>query len=671
MKTHFLIYVLTALFCINSQNATAQQGFGTSQPDKSSVVDMESNRRGLLIPRLSLTKTTVATPVVEPAQSLMVYNVATTNDVVPGYYFWNNDRWERFVVQEDIEALDISGDVIGGLGTTKVVAIQGVNVSEIKPTIEGQALIFNGTEWEAGIVEVEKKPLTTDGIIVIGDSDSDLRTSESTLLSATNLSIKNESITTTQIKDGTIELIDLAEGDGNTILGTDEAGELGWYPKRQFTGNWMVQDSSYYATNSNQDIVHYGGVAIGGYKSGKGVKLDVFGSFRAGHSEVGSEEVGTNSISLGDLSAATHINSIAIGKGASARNWESIAIGGGVNGYASGSSSISIGQSSRSVGFYSISIGNDVESLGDMSMAMGVGTIASTIEETVMGRYNAIRTGDSSAFPVGTDALFQIGNGTDKESGVNNALTILKNGKVGIGIDGAEDAAKPTEILDIGKGNVRIRDLYENISIDENDALVVVDSTGVLKILPDNSEEDPEEGPEMFKMLSRFMNKSKKSNNLSVIEGLKDSNSEEYNGDNGVGNYRMVVADEHGTLKQIKASMPKFFSPPAMIFPTNTAQIVDRQFVDEINGTFTVDLYKAYSNQFGLTNKARSASNSSRTTSLPILPADELDYYITDFDNNVFSNVSVSDDGKLTYNISESIDTISGSSMTILFVVKP
>ncbi|WP_169720781.1 autotransporter outer membrane beta-barrel domain-containing protein, partial [Arenibacter certesii] len=87
-------------------NAIAQQGFGTNQPDKSAAVHIQSSKRGLLIPRLKLSSTTVASPVTAPAESLLVYNTATAGDVTPGYYYWQAGKWVRFAMVQDISSLE-------------------------------------------------------------------------------------------------------------------------------------------------------------------------------------------------------------------------------------------------------------------------------------------------------------------------------------------------------------------------------------------------------------------------------------------------------------------------------------------------------------------------------------------------------------------------------------
>ena len=95
-----LLYSLFAFAILLSPSVMAQQGIGTNTPDKSSAVDIVSTKRGLLIPRIALTATNVASPVTAPANSLLVYNTTPDNgDVSPGFYYWDgdNDVWVRFI----------------------------------------------------------------------------------------------------------------------------------------------------------------------------------------------------------------------------------------------------------------------------------------------------------------------------------------------------------------------------------------------------------------------------------------------------------------------------------------------------------------------------------------------------------------------------------------------
>src|SRR5690606_21394190 len=87
--------ILIAVFLCTAwlgQQVYAQQGFGTNAPDRSAAVDIVSTKRGLLIPRISLTGTNDATTVNNPHNSLLVYNTNTSasgpDQVTPGFYYY-------------------------------------------------------------------------------------------------------------------------------------------------------------------------------------------------------------------------------------------------------------------------------------------------------------------------------------------------------------------------------------------------------------------------------------------------------------------------------------------------------------------------------------------------------------------------------------------------------
>ncbi len=74
----------------------AQVGIGTTTP--SAALDVASTNDGLLIPRVALTATNIAT-VLTPTTSELVYNTFTSavgpNQVTPGYYYWDGALWIR------------------------------------------------------------------------------------------------------------------------------------------------------------------------------------------------------------------------------------------------------------------------------------------------------------------------------------------------------------------------------------------------------------------------------------------------------------------------------------------------------------------------------------------------------------------------------------------------
>ncbi len=68
-----------------------------SLPDPSAMLDVKSQTKGLLAPRVALSAINVSDPIQSPALGLLVFNTVNAgtppNNVVVGYYFWNGNRW--------------------------------------------------------------------------------------------------------------------------------------------------------------------------------------------------------------------------------------------------------------------------------------------------------------------------------------------------------------------------------------------------------------------------------------------------------------------------------------------------------------------------------------------------------------------------------------------------
>lgn len=172
----------------------AQVGIGTSQPALSSQLEISATNKGILIPRVQLTETTVFAPIGGSAvESLLVYNTATTtgtNAVMPGFYYWvpvNGAvvaHWERIVNQTQLEEAisnitDLQGDVDKIMTLLRVAfpannlvdpAVTGdtfgggmVFTPGATPTIE--YVYFDGTNYT-------KKDITTDIINMIRGAES-------------------------------------------------------------------------------------------------------------------------------------------------------------------------------------------------------------------------------------------------------------------------------------------------------------------------------------------------------------------------------------------------------------------------------------------------------------------------------------------------------------------
>lgn len=98
---------LILFLCFISSGLFAQTGIGTTMPDASAKLDVSSNNKGFLPPRIALTALNSASPVTSPATGLLIFNTATAgsipNQVTPGYYYWDgvNAQWVRLEDRAD------------------------------------------------------------------------------------------------------------------------------------------------------------------------------------------------------------------------------------------------------------------------------------------------------------------------------------------------------------------------------------------------------------------------------------------------------------------------------------------------------------------------------------------------------------------------------------------
>ena len=96
-----------------------------SDPDPSAMLDIQSTNKGFLPPRIALTGTNSAVPVIAPAPGLLIYNTinsgSSPNNVIPGYYFWNGTRWVPLDYPKGISI----GDLFYWDGTQWLVVAEG------------------------------------------------------------------------------------------------------------------------------------------------------------------------------------------------------------------------------------------------------------------------------------------------------------------------------------------------------------------------------------------------------------------------------------------------------------------------------------------------------------------------------------------------------------------
>ncbi|MFB9106132.1 hypothetical protein ACFFU1_14610, partial [Algibacter miyuki] len=452
--------------------------------------------------------------------------------------------------------------------------------------------------------------------------------------------------------DGTGNTVDVLEtvttfndtdGDGIFTYTSEDGTETEVAGKEP----WFNQDTGIQATLNTQNIYQTGNVAIQKDENFDGTALDVQGAVRGGNDPKGS--VGAYSAAFGHQNIASGAQAVAL-----------------VNkSEATGNSSFAAGNVAKASGLYSIALGSQSEALENYSIVMGTGLIADDTNETVLGKYNA----DNASL----DAVFQIGNGSN-EGSRSNALTILKNGN--IGTDTAIDA---TEKLDIGSGNVRVRDINTNIGA-ATDNVVVADANGVLKTISAVSLEttasngtnidvttgDVQLGGNLIKGTTITQNGNEfeietGGSNL-VISGLDKTKVQDYTGNK---EQHLLAVDANNQVTALKAAMPKFFYMPSVMVPTAESHLGQTGVTyNNTSRTGTIDLYAIYAAQFG------SPVISSEAVALPVLPANELVYHVTYATPDVFTITGLTTTGMLTYTVSATASPNVGTFMNIVFSVK-
>lgn len=106
----------------------SQVGIGTTSPDPSSILHVDSSEKGLLIPNVSLPSilTTQLDGINTAAEGLLIYNTnltTTGGDGVGYYYFSSSGRWEKIMTPSSQVGLVPIGSIIAWHGSLMGVGV--------------------------------------------------------------------------------------------------------------------------------------------------------------------------------------------------------------------------------------------------------------------------------------------------------------------------------------------------------------------------------------------------------------------------------------------------------------------------------------------------------------------------------------------------------------------
>lgn len=165
-----------------------------------------------------------------------------------------------------------------------------------------------------------------------------------------------------------------------------------------------------------------------GYVQGMNWDKDSIGdySFAAGWNP---NAPGYSSVSIGGSTVARGYYSVAMGFRTSALQQGAVALGDSA--VAFGGSSFASGGYTKAMAPWSTAMGAYTQARGQSSFAVGIETITKSNSSTVVGIYNDTTDSPHPFILDPLDRIFQVGNGV--AGARSNAITILRNGRVGIG----------------------------------------------------------------------------------------------------------------------------------------------------------------------------------------------------------------------------------------------
>lgn len=621
---------LTLLALVLSANGLyAQQGFGTNQPSRASVIDLQSDSKGLLIPRVALTSLTVFLPIkgetatnVNKTNSLLVYNTATVGaTITPGYYYWTTDGtlgnsfWKRLLANDDASALALAGDVTGTLGATVVGRIQGTPVANTAPT-NNQVLTYNGTAWTPtaitpGTISGKADLSVTDGIRIATGSGT------GALLNAATVGIADRGIAPIKITPGTNGQV-LTTNGSNTTVWADKSSLITGVSNTS-TNNLLsttvngTTGATVNIINSNALTLNASNQLISTVNGVPSAVLDLSPAIKANQQNTIVQGTGAITVPAAVVSGNNSTYTVGVATATSSdlgvvRPGTGLAINSGV---------LSVDATSTGIGKTLTGSGITVTAGG----AVGTGTslVNTVLADVTLGiadnaiNSNKIANGTIQAEDLNTNIA---GNGLAISG---NVLQVNANN--GLTVDATADAVQ------LG-GN-----LTKSTTITQNSYPLTIATGGTAL----------------------------------TVSGLPT----------GAVADKSVVADTNGVLKTVKQA-PRFFYMPAVIFDTSTnGTALKRNLYDEYVKQFQGGQAGAGNATYNIAHGTAGYSmpynggivgSTGAPADIPVYTSGELYYYITYYDTAVFSNLSINATGELTYSIISNASNV--SYMNIVFVVK-
>lgn len=365
-KCYFFILLTFSLL-----NVKAQVGIGTTNPTPSSILDISSSNKGVLLPRISLSSTTDTTTISSPATGLLIYNTATVLDVLPGFYYWDGSKWVSITATSTNTDWSLNGnDLNSGSGTEFIGTtsnhsfVQKVNNQQIgRLDANGSAIFGFGATSTVNDAVVMGRNATANaqssvtlGYNAVTNSNDAVSIGYQTDASGYQSLALGYQANTTQNFNNAIGYNTEASGYNSTSIGiateatAQEALAIGYSSNPG--GNVKTIASGYQSLAIGRDV----------------------------------RSTGASALAIGNTAFANNINSLALGYNASAKDYaNTIAIGTDAVA-AGGQGSIAIGNTAKGNNAYGISLGFDAETRNaQRNIAIGYNSTSRATDNIVIG----------------------------------------------------------------------------------------------------------------------------------------------------------------------------------------------------------------------------------------------------------------------------------------------
>ncbi len=454
----------------------AQVGIGTVSPNPSSILDVTSLDKGVLLPRVSLTGTSDTSTISSPAEGLIIYNNVTTSDVTPGFYYWNGSVWTRFVsgtasstgsgwsltgnnisltpssflgtISSDPLAIRVNNNEIAKLSPNGSVSLgRTSSANSYNSFAIGFGATTNNSSNSAIAMGYGATITDSHNTLSLGYESSVINGSTSSLAMGYQTEIDNSvnaiaigyRAKITNNSPGSIAIGYNAQADNANSIAIGYQSEV-----RNTALNSLSIGYNAYTTGYSSVALGYRAVVTNNaYEAlALGFQADA-GAYRSIALGYNAETSGYSSIAIGHRASVSgnSTENLAIGYQADVASDRSIVIGYQAKTLTTANRSISIGYQSQSSGNRAHAVGYEAEAIGDDSIAIGYQSQTNGTNSISLGRSSS--ASNSNSIALGTDAAannqntIAIGNGATS-TGVNsiavgNNVTVANSNTIALG----------------------------------------------------------------------------------------------------------------------------------------------------------------------------------------------------------------------------------------------